>query len=97
MAEKQQEKSGWLCTWDLARFLEFLPCSLRLGRLQTRTVLGKEPTAHRVLFPVPAACTWNSENLHYPSEPVMAASLFSDNNIFQLTFSQASVFILYGF
>lgn len=32
MAEKQQEKSGWLCTWDLARFLEFLPCSLRLGR-----------------------------------------------------------------
>lgn len=46
MAEKQQEKSGWLRTWDLARFLEFLPFSFRLGkeyRLSHRWVKSTRP------------------------------------------------------
>lgn len=66
-------------------------------RAQTLTSLGKEPTptvsCHPFLQPV-VAILRTLTTLRRAND---TASHFSSNNIFQLTFSQASVFILYGF
>ena len=88
MAEKQQEKSG--CLWDLARFIQFLLFSLPLRRVQTLKFMGKEPTVHSVLLPIFSACTSNSENHCYPSEPMILFAISEIIECFLVNFQSQS-------
>lgn len=56
-------------------------------------IAGEESVAHSVLSPILAVSTSNSENHYYYPEPMMLLPIYQAT-IFQLTFSQASVFIL---
>lgn len=68
---------------------------IALGKgVQTLILLGKEPTAHSVLSPIPADYFHFWEPL-LPSRASDLASHFSDNWISQLTFSQALFFLVF--